>query len=460
MLSVRSAIAREVRATLPIAVPLAASNLSLMAMGLTNTIIVGHLGGMALSAAGLGGALFFTLSIVCQSVLAAVAPLAASAIGRGDPRAAGQIAMAGLVLAAAIAPPLVGLLSIVDRLLLAIGYDSALAAQIGAFLTAVRWGVPGFLAFGVLRSLLAASRRARTVMFMLLLAIPANAMLCWTLVFGGPGVAPLGIAGSGWSTAAIQSAMSLSLIAVLLVAPRHTPLRTSRMVGRHVAAILRLGLPIGGMVALETSVFATTGILMGLLGGDALGAHQLVINFASLTFMVPLGIGQAATVRVGYELGSGAPAAARRAAFVAIAIGAGFMGAVAVPMWLFPRAIIGVYLNLGDPANRGVIAVALPLLAVAALFQISDGIQTIAAAALRGYRDTAVPMFLAGVGYWGIGFPGGWALAFPLGFGPVGLWCGLALGLAVVASLLTLRLARCSGAVSSATEAGRIVPQT
>jgi MATE family multidrug resistance protein len=209
--------------------------------------------------------------------------------------------------------------------------------------------------------------------------------------------------------------------------------------------ILSLGLPIGGLIALEVGVFVTTGVLMGLLGADALGAHQLVINFASLCFMVPLGIGQAATVRVGFELGAGAPATARRAAFVALALGASFMGVTAVLIWTFPSAIADLYLDLDDPANRGLIGIALRLLGVAALFQIFDGVQAIAAGALRGYRDTAVPMALAAFGYWGIGFAGGWGLAFPLGLGAVGLWWGLALGLAVVAVLLTARVYLCAG---------------
>lgn len=447
MFRAASGFAAELRATLPIAAPLVAANLAQMAMGLTNTIMVGHLGAAALSAAGLGGALYFTLSIICQNVLTAVAPLAARAIGAGDHRAAGQVAAAGLVLAALVATPIVAMLSVIDRLLAAIGYDPVLAAEIGQFLDAIRWGVPAFLAFGVLRALLAAAFRARAVMLVLFVGIPANAVLNWAMIFGHLGSPAFGIAGSGWATAVIQSLMALGLGAVLVVAPLHTPLRVTRRIADQIGQILRLGLPIGGLIALEVGVFATTGILMGLFGADALGAHQLVINFASLTFMVPLGIGQAATVRVAFELGAAAPAAAQRAAVVALGVGASLMAVTAALIWIAPRMIIGVYVDLDDPANSGLIAIALPLLAIAALFQIFDGVQTIAAGALRGYRDTAVPMLHAALGYWIIGFAGGWALAFPLGYGPVGLWCGLALGLAVVASLLTLRLSSRGGAV-------------
>lgn len=449
------AIAAELRALLPIAVPLAAANLANMAMGLTNAVMVGYLGGAALSAAGLGGALYFTIGITCQSVLTAVAPLAARAIGARHHRVAGEIAATGLVLAALAAMPIVVLLSVLDRLLAAIGYEPALAAEIGRYLEAIRWGMPGFLAFGVLRALLAASARARIVMIVLVAAVPANAVLNWALIFGHAGLPALGIAGSGWSTAIIQSLMSLALAAMLLLAPRGTPMRFGPRTLRQIREILALGLPIGGIIALETGVFMTTGIMIGLLGTAALGAHQLVINFASLCFMVPLGIGQAATVRVAFELGAERPARANRAAYGALALGAVLMIAAALVIWLAPLAICRMYIDIDDPANRELVVIALQLLAIAGLFQIADGVQAIAAGALRGYRDTAVPMVLAAIGYWGIGFAGGWALAFPLGHGAVGLWWGLALGLLVVASLLTLRVWTCArsaerGAIVSA----------
>ena len=450
----RAAVVTELRALLPIAAPLAAANLANMAMGLTNAVMVGYLGGVALSAAGLGGGLYFTIGITCQSVLTAVAPLAARAIGARRHHLAGEIAAAGLVLALVAAVPVIGLLSVLDRLLAAIGYEPALAAEIGLYLEAIRWGVPGFLAFGVLRALLAASGRARLVMIVLLAAVPANALLNWALIFGNLGLPAWGIAGSGWSTAIIQSLMSLTLAAVLLLAPRRTPMRLGRGMWRQARDILGLGLPIGGIIALETGVFLTTGILMGLLGTAALGAHQLAINFASLCFMVPLGISQAATVRVAFELGAERPARAGLAAYVALALGALLMVVAALAIWIAPLAICRIYIDVDDPANRELVTIALPLLAIAGLFQIADGVQAIAAGALRGYRDTTVPMVLAALGYWGIGFAGGWALAFPLGQGAVGLWWGLAFGLLVVSSLLTIRLWTCARSA----ERGVIVP--
>ncbi len=179
---------------------------------------------------------------------------------------------------------------------------------------------------------------------------------------------------------------------------------------------------------------------MGLLGAAALGAHQLVINCASISFMVPLGLSQAATVRVAYQVGAGRPFAARRAGFVALALGIGFMAAAALLMLMIPQSIIAVYVDTADPANRELVLIARHLIVIAAIFQVFDGMQTIAVGALRGYQDTVMPLLLASLGYWGVGFLGGWLFAFPLGYGAVGLWWGLALGLATVAILLTLRL--------------------
>ena len=194
------------------------------------------------------------------------------------------------------------------------------------------------------------------------------------------------------------------------------------------------------MQALEIGVFVSSAALMGLFGVEALAAHQIAITCASFTFMVPMGIGQAATVRVATERGAAAWQAARRAGFVALALGVAFMAAAAIVFWTMPALIVGAFVATGDPANRPLVALAIEFLAIAAVFQIVDGMQSVASGALRGYHDTKVPMLIAALGYWGIGFAGGWALAFPLGIGPAGLWWGFVIGLATVATLLVARL--------------------
>jgi multidrug resistance protein, MATE family len=452
-----SGIRSELRATLALAAPLAAGNLAQMAMAVTNTVMVGRLGAMPLAAAGLGGMLYFTGGVTLQGVLSAVAPLAAHALGGGDRRAAGRVAGAGLVLALLLALPFVAVLTSLELLLRALDYDATLAAEIGGYLRAIAWGGPAFLGFAVMRSLLAALSHTRSVMAVLLLCIAGNAALNWVLIFGHLGAPALGVAGSGYASAINHWLMLAGLALCARIMPRLAALRVLRnalAASRiEMANILRLGLPIGGMRGIEVGVFMTTGILMGLLGPAALGAHQLVLNCAGITFMVPLGLGQAATVRVAYELGAHQALAARRAGFVALTLGIGFMAPAAVVLWTAPEAIIAVYVDIADPANHETVQIAQRLLAIAAIFQVFDGMQVIAASVLRGYKDTFVPMLLATFGYWGVGFLGGWLLAFPLGFGPAGLWWGLALGLAVVAILLTLRLHLLAQPTIGATEA-------
>jgi MATE family multidrug resistance protein len=456
MTAERSPLAAEIRATTAVAAPLAVANLAQMAIALTNTLMVGHLGAVPLAAAGLGGALYFMLVMLCQGVLAAVAPLAAHAIGADDHPTAGRVASAGLVVAAVLAMPVVAMLTALPWLLALLGYDPGLAAEIERFLRMIRWGAPAFLGASVLRFLLVAMFRTRIVMIVPLLAIPVNGLLNWMLIYGHLGMPAWGSAGSGCATALVQWLMLLCFAGCMLTMPAQMPVRLALRVLSEIPRILRLGLPIGALIGLEVGLFAMTGVLMGLLGADALGAHQLVLNVASVTFMVPLGLSQAATVRVAFQLGLGAPAAARRAGFVAVALGASFMVAMALLLLLMPRTITGAYVDARDPANGGLVAIAVQLFVIAALFQISDGVQVIAVGALRGYRDTAVPMLIAAIGYWAIGFAGGWLLAFPLGLGAVGLWWGLALGLAVVAISLTLRLRFRSGAQIHAPERGTL----
>ncbi len=446
MVNARSPIAAELRATMEVAAPLAAANLAQMAMQVTNAVMVGHLGPVPLAAAGLGNALNSTLLMTSQGLLTAIAPLAAHAIGAGDHATAGRVAGGGLIVAAALAAPMMALLIALPPLLAALGYEADLVAEIGRFLAAISWGVPGFLGAAVLRFRLIAGFRTRIVIVVPLLAVPLNIVLNWVMVYGHWGVPPLGSAGSGCATAIVQWLTLFSFAAYMATAKTRISLSLGRAVWRQVPGILRLGLPIAAMRGLEIGMFVTTGIMMGVIGADALAAHQLVFNVSGVCFMVPLGLGQAATVRVAHQLGTGAPAAARRAAYGAVALGAVFMLGAAVVLWTAPRLLIGFYLDQADPANQGLVAVALQLFAIAALFQLFDGVQVITAGALRGYRDTAVPMLIAAIGYWAIGFAGGWLLAFPLGLGAVGLWSGLALGLAIVAIALTLRLHSCARA--------------
>src|SRR5690242_16463747 len=275
----RSGIGTELRATLAVAAPLAAANLAQMAMGVTDTIMVGRLGALPLAAAGLGAMLYFTGGVVLQGVLSAVAPLAAQALGAGDRAAAGRIGGAGLALAALLALPLVAALTSLDRLLVALGYDAALAAEIGRFLRAIAWGGPAFLGFAVLRSLFAALSHTRAVMTVLLACVAGNAVLNWVLIYGHFGAPALGVAGSGYASAINQWLICAGLALCTRLMPGLVGLHVLRsaFLARWgpVASILGVGLPIGGIMGVEVGIFHVAGVLIGLLGAAALGAHQL-----------------------------------------------------------------------------------------------------------------------------------------------------------------------------------------
>ena len=442
----RSPITAELRATLAIALPLAAANLAQMAIGFTNTLMVGRLGGVPLAAVGLGGSLYFTIGITLQGTIAAVAPLAAQAFGAGDRIGAARIAGHGLALAGLFALPFIVLIMTLDRMLLWFGYDAALSAEIARYQHAIVWGAPAMLGFAALRSYLAAVARTRPIMLVLVGGVVANAVLNWALIYGHLGAPPLGVVGAGYASAGNGWLMFGALAAYLAVSPKLTPGQVLRGLiawrGSDMAAILRLGLPIGGIFLLEIGAFSGTAVLMGLLGADALAANQIVSNCAGFTFMVPFGIAQASTVRIAFERGAKRNDAAWRAAKVAVALGLCFMVAASILLWTAPRAIIALYIDADAPSNAEVVAVAVRLFMVAALMQIFDGQQAVAAGALRGYKDTTTPMLFAALGYWGVGFASSWVLGFPLGFGAVGLWWGILLGTIAVAVLLTLRLYR------------------
>src|ERR1043166_2233002 len=448
----RSAISVELRASFAIAAPLVAANLAQMAMGFTNAVMVGRLGGVPLAAAGLGGSLYFTIGITLQGVVTALAPLAAHALGAGDREGAARIAGQGLALALIFALPFVAIIMMLDPVLLRFGYDPTLAAQIRRYHHAIVWGAPAMLAFGALRSFFAAQAHTRPVMLVLFGGVAVNAALNWMFIYGHLGAPALGVVGAGYSTAANQWIMLAMLAGFFAASPALGAARVLRgMIAWHwndIAAILRLGLPIGGIFLLEIGSLVATGVLMGLIGADALAANQIVGNFTGFTFMVSFGLAQAATVRIAYECGAGRRDAAWRTTVIALTLAICFMLAAAIVLWVAPRAIVAIYIDVSAAENAAVIAIAVQLFAIAALFQVFDGMQAVAAGALRGYRDTAVPMLLAGIGYWGFGFLGSWVLAFPLGYGAAGLWWGPGVGTAGLGGLLTPRAYRVGAAAA------------
>ena len=428
-------------ALLRLAAPLAVAQLSQVAMGITDTAMLGALGGDALAAGGLGTGTFFTISFILQGVLAAVGVLVAYARGAGDDARVPEIYRSGLLLALLLCVPAFALLSWAESLLLAFGEPPELARATGAFLDVLRWGLPGGLVgVGLMRAFLTAVGQGRLLLWVALAAAVVNAALNYVLIFGALGLPAYGYLGSAAATT-----ITLWLAAAALLALLHgrSGLRRHVAPGRPrramLAEMLRLGLPMGATIAVETGLFLMTGLLMGLVSAAALAAHQIALTVASAAFNVALAVAQAANVRVGEHMGAGQPADARRAGFVAIVLGGGFMAAAACVLLAAPRPIAALFVSPDSPATRDTFAVAVTLLGIAAAFAVVDGVQALAIGALRGLKDTRVPFLLAAFGYWGVGFPVAYAAAFWLGWGAAGLWWGLALGLGVVAGATTWR---------------------
>jgi MATE family multidrug resistance protein len=304
------------------------------------------------------------------------------------------------------------------------------------------WSILPFLLFQAMRNFLSAVERPAWIFIVSALGILLNALLCWALIFGRLGLPALGVFGAGLGSSIVWTALTVGL-GVVLATDRQ--FRRFHLFGRWWRAdwprfrhIWRLGLPIGLTMAFEGAVFGAAAYLMGLIDAESIAAHAVALQIAALSFMVPLGLGQAATVRVGRAVGRRDPDGIARAGWTAWTLGVGFMAAMALVMWIIPRDLITLFLN-DVPANARVIELGVSFLAVAAAFQIVDGAQVVGAGMLRGLHDTRVPMLFALFGYWVVGLGVGVWLAFRSGWEGVGIWVGLATGLGVVAVLMIAR---------------------
>ncbi|PKQ09911.1 MAG: MATE family efflux transporter [Alphaproteobacteria bacterium HGW-Alphaproteobacteria-12] len=438
----------EIRATLALAWPLVATNLAQVAINATDVIMMGWLGPNALAAGALGSNLFFAMMIFGIGIVTAAAPMIASERGRRrhSVRDVRRTVRQAFWAAATICLPFWLLLWYTENILIVLGQEPALAALGASYTRAMEWSLlPTFL-YIVLRLFISALERPRWGLVIGALAVPVNAFANWCLMFGHLGAPALGLQGAGLGSL-LTSLFMFGALSLVVLSDRR--FRRYHLFGRFWRAdharyleLWRLGLPIGMTLAFEVLVFNAAVLLMGLFGATALAAHAIALQIAAISFMVPLGFSQTATVRVGLVFGAGDRAAITRAGWTPFIIGVTFMGVMALTMMLFPHTLIGLFLDRTDPANAEVIRLAVSFLAVAALFQVFDGAQAIAAGMLRGLQDTRVPMLYAGVGYWLVGLSLGVVLAFPLGLSGVGIWFGLAIGLATVSVLMLYRWLR------------------
>ncbi len=438
----------EVRATINLSVPLILTNLAQTVINATDIVFIGWLGSRMLAAGALGTNLYFAMLIFGIGMISAVSPMIAKKLGerRHSVRAVRDIVRQGFWLALAISVPFWILLWHSEAIMLALGQEADLAATAGLYMRGLQWAMLPFLCYLVLRSFVVALEQPFWSLVIGLIGLAVNALAVWALVFGKFGLPALGIVGAGIGSTISAIAMFAGMAIVVTVHPRFRRYHVFGYFWRaDLSEFLRLaalGLPIGVAVALEVTVFNAAVFLMGLIGATSVAAHAIAIQFAALCFMVPLGFSQAATVRVGYAYGAGDRAGIRRAGWTPFMLGIAFMCCTALIILSVPERLAGIFLDRADPANAEVVRLTVSFLFIAALFQVFDGAQVIAAGMLRGLHDASVPMIYAAIGYWGIGLGVGLTLGFVLGFGGIGIWIGLLCGLAATSTMLVVRWMR------------------
>jgi MATE family multidrug resistance protein len=432
----------EMKALVRLSAPIVLTNLGQMALHTTDVIMIGRLGADALAAAALGVAYISLPHVTALGILTALSALMAQELGARPNRVreVRQVLRQGYWASAIIAVPSLLFLLTAEAGLKLIGQEPELSAAAGDYLAMAAIGFVPSLLFMCFRNFIAALERPGIGVGVMVAGIFFNILANWMFIYGNLGMPALGLVGAGIATALTNIFLAVSL-AVALVAIRR--FRRYHVFGRfwkldpaRLKRLFAVGLPVGVTLLMEVGLFSGAAFLMGLIGRDQLAAHQIVIQVAAITFMVPMGLAQAATVRVGLAVGRGDGPGRARAGFAALTLGVVFMSAAAVFMILFRTPITGVFIDLGDPANAATAAFAASFFLYAALFQVFDAGQAIGAGALRGLADTRWPMVFAAVSYWGAGFGTAIWLGFFTPLAGAGIWIGFIAGLGLASLLM------------------------
>jgi len=433
----------ELAETLRLAAPMVAQQLGQIAMMTTDLAFIGRLGGEALAAAALAGTVYFVAFTVGMGLMSAVAPLAAQAFGAGNARQVRRALRAGLWAGFLIALPIMAFPLRGEQILLGLGQAQGPAHLAQDYLFGLALGVAPALWFIAIRGFMGAVNRPEPVLWITLAAIPANALLVWLLMYGEFGLPRLGIFGVGLASSIVNFG---TFVAGLWFATRRPPFVDYRVLTRFwrldwtlMRQLVVIGAPISVAFLLEYGLFSAAALLMGRLSTTALAAHQIALQVVAIQFMIPFGISMAATVRVGHAVGRGDPAGVRRAGLIAMLIGIAFAIVITVVIILLRFSVPRLFLGEGVSNADTTIALAAELLLVGGTFFITDGLQCIAAGALRGLKDTSVPLLFAAISYWLVGFCTAYLLAFHTSFGAPGVWIGLSVGTLVYAVLLVTR---------------------
>jgi MATE family multidrug resistance protein len=432
-------IADEARPMIGLATPIVLAELGWMSMSIVDTMMVGRQAdsAVAIGAVSLGSIVYYVVAIFGTGLMLGLDTLVSHSYGAGDLEDAHRSLVNGIYLSLGLAPVLMGVVWLWEPVLRSLGIQPSVMAQTVPYLRALNWSTLPLLLYFVFRRYLQGINLVKPVMFSLLSANLINILGNWVLIYGHLGLLAMGTVGSGWATCAGRVYMAAVLLAYcvyydlryktgLRVASRrpHLP---------RVWKLVSIGFPAAAQLGLEVGVFAVATAMIGKLGAIPLASHQIALNTASFTYMVPLGIGSAAAVRVGQALGRRDPHAASRAGWTALTLGASFMVCSALAFWLVPQYIVRIYSP--DPA---VIHAASGLLFVAAFFQLFDGLQAVATGALRGAGDTRTPMVCSALIYWLLGLPLGYLLCFRVGWGAAGVWTGLCVALILIGCALLL----------------------
>ncbi|MBF9061008.1 MATE family efflux transporter [Rhodobacterales bacterium HKCCSP123] len=439
-------LSHHLRATMSLGLPLIGGMLAQVAITLTDTVMMGWYGVEELAAVALGGSFFHVVLILGMGFGLAVMPMVAAAAANDDRRQVRRVTRMGLWIGLIFSALVLPAFWFSGAILLALGQAGTVAANTQDYLRIAGWGIAPAVLMTVIRSHLSALDHARIVLWATLAGAALNAGLNWVLIFGNLGAPELGIAG-----AAIASVGTHLLITAVLAlhAALHRDLRQDTLFARFwrpdweaMGQVFRLGWPIALTLLSESGLFMATMVMMGWLGALPLAAHGIALQICATTFMVHIGLSQAATVRAGRAWGKGDRAGLRLAAFAALILSGGMVALTIAGFVLIPEALVGLFVDPNDPLRPEIIALGVSLLLVAAFFQLADAGQVMALGLLRGTQDTTVPMVYAVLAYWGLGLPAAWVIGFPLGFGGPGIWAGLVVGLAVAAALMMTRFWR------------------
>jgi MATE family, multidrug efflux pump len=433
----------ELIETVKLALPIALTQLGQVAMMTSDLALLGRLGNQVVAASALAHTILFAFFIVGMGVVSAVSPLASQAYGARDPRMVRRAVRGGLWAATLLGVPMTASQLYGEDMLIALGQTPEAAKLAASYLHGLAWCLMPAWWFIALRGFMQALNRPEPALWITLVAIPANAVLAYALIYGEFGLPRLEMFGAGLGTTIINLVMC---VAAVWVCTTRRPFRKYHVLGHFwhpdwsvFGRLFAIGAPISGTMLMEYGVFAAAALLMGLLGTEALAAHQIALTVASIMFMVPFGVSMAATTRVGHAVGRRDAVATRRAGMTAIALGMVFMAVMTLLVALSRQVLPLLFLGLDTPASDATLQLAALLLAVGASFFIADGVQTVAVGALRGLNDTRMPLLFAAICFWLIGFTTSWALGFTAGLGPAGIWIGLSIGLLVYAILLIRR---------------------